>query len=80
MSWDPLLVSSSLYSPAIGKLLDLLRLRGYGSGFLPTISGRSFIGGASAWSCPLLRLSAVSLAFGLAFAVFCGSGGFPRGY
>ena len=54
--------------------------RGYGSGFLPPTSGRSFIGGASAWSCPLLRLTAVSLAFGLAFAVFCGSGGFPRGY
>ena len=54
--------------------------RGYGPGFLPPTSGRSFIGGASAWFCPLLRLTAVSLACGLAFAVFCGSGGFPRGY
>ena len=54
--------------------------RGYGSGFLPPTSGRSFIGGASAWSCPLLRLTAVSLAFGLAFAVFFGSGEFPCGY
>ena len=54
--------------------------RGYGSGFLTPTSGRSFIGGASAWFCPLLRLTAVSLACGLAFAVFCGSGGFPRGY
>ena len=54
--------------------------RGYGSGFLPPTSGRSFIGGASAWFCPLLRLTAVSLAYGLAFAVFCGGGGFPRGY
>ena len=54
--------------------------RGYGSSFLPPTSGRSFIGGTSVWSCPLLRLTAVSLAFGLAFAVFCGSGGFPRGY
>ena len=54
--------------------------RGYGSGFLPPTSGRSFIGGASAWFCPLLRLTAVSLTCGLAFAVFCGSGGFPRGY
>ena len=54
--------------------------RGYGSGFLPPTSGCSFIGGASAWFCPLLRLTAVSLACGLAFAVFCGSGGFPRGY
>ena len=53
--------------------------RGYGSGFLPPTSGRSFIRGASAWFCPLLRLTAVSLACGLAFAVFCGGGGFPRG-
>ena len=28
----------------------------------------------------VLRLTAVSLACGLAFAVFCGSGGFPRRY
>ena len=48
--------------------------------FLPPTSGRSFIGGASAWFCLLLRLTAVSLACGLAFAVFCGSGGFPSGY
>ena len=48
--------------------------------FLPPTSGRSFIGGDSAWFCLLLRLTAVSLACGLAFAVFCGSGGFPRGY
>ena len=48
--------------------------------FLPSTSARSFIGGASAWFCLLLRLPAVSLACGLAFAVFCGSGGFPRGY
>ena len=47
--------------------------------FLPT-SGRSFIGGTSAGSCLLLWLTAVSLAFGLAFAVIYGSGGFPRGY
>ena len=80
MSWDPLLVSSSLYSPAIGKPLDLPRFRGYGSGFLPPTSGRSFIGGTSAWSCPLLRVTAVSLAFGLATAVFCGGGGFTHGY
>ena len=48
--------------------------------FLPPTSGCSFIGGASAWFCLLLRLTAVSLACGLAFAVFCGSGGFPCGY
>ena len=29
---------------------------------------------------PASALTAVSLAFGLAFVVFCGSGGFPRGY
>ena len=78
MSWDPLLVSSSLYSPAIGNPLGLPRFRGYGSGFLPPTSGRSFIGGTSAWSGPLLRVTAVSLAFGLATAVF--RGGFTHGY
>ena len=54
--------------------------RGYGSGFLPPTAGRSFIGGASACSGSLLRLIAVSPAPGLAFAVFCSGGGFPRGY
>ena len=48
--------------------------------FLPPTSGRSFIGGASAWFCLLLWLTAVSLACGLAFAVLRGVGGFPRGY
>ena len=80
MSWDPLLVSSSLYSPVIGKPLGLPWFRGYGSGFLPPTSGRSFIGGTSAWSGPLLRVTAVSLAFGLATAVFRGGGGFTHGY
>ena len=80
MSWDPLLVFSSLYSLAIGKPLGLPRLRSYGSGFLPPTSGRSFIGGTSAWSCPLLRVTAVSLAFELATAVFRGGGGFTHGY
>ena len=59
---------------------SFLVFRGYGSGFLYLTSGRSFIRGASPWSCLLLRLTAVSLTFGLAFAVFCGSGGFLRGY
>ena len=49
--------------------LSIFLVRGYGSGFPPTTSGRSFIGGTSAGSCPLLWLTAVSLAFGLAFAV-----------
>ena len=50
------------------------------SGFLPPTAGRSFIGGTSACSGPLLRLTAISLAFELATAVFRGGGGFPRGY
>ena len=50
------------------------------SGFLPPTAGRSFIGGTSACSGPLLRLTAISLAFELATAVFCGGGGFPRWY
>ena len=50
------------------------------SGFLTPAAGRSFIGGTSACSGPLLRLTAISLAFGLATAVFRCGGGFPRGY
>ena len=46
--------------------------------FLPPTSGRSFIGGSSAWFCLLLWLTAVSLACGLAFAVL--GSGFLRGY
>ena len=34
--------------------------RGYGSGFLPPTAGRSFIGGTSAWSGPLLRVTAAA--------------------
>ena len=48
--------------------------------FLPPASGRSFIGGASAWFFLPLWLTAVSLACGLASAVLLGGGGFPRGY
>ena len=48
--------------------------------FLPPASGRSFIGGASAWFFLPLWLTAVSLACGLAFVVLLGGGGFPRGY
>ena len=68
------------YTPWRLGNLSIFLVRGYGSGFLPPTSGRSFIGGTSAGSCPLLWLTAVSLAFGLAFAVIYGSGGFPRGY
>ena len=49
-------------------------------GFLPPTSARSFIGGTSAWSGPLLRVTAVSLAFVLATAVFLGGGGFTQGF
>ena len=78
--------SSGVLGPSVGLQFPLLsgdwktsRLRGYGSGFLPPTSGRSFIGGTSVWSGPLLRVTAVSLAFGLATAVFRGGGGFtPR--
>ena len=48
--------------------------------FLPPASGRSFIGGASAWFFLPLWSTAVSLACGLALAVLLGGGGFPRGY
>ena len=57
-----------------------LGFRGSGPGFLPPTSGRSFIGGASAWFCLLLWLTAVSLTCGLAVAVFRDGGGFPHRY
>ena len=83
--------SSGVLGPSVGLQFTLLSgdwktsrsssvFRGYGSGFLPPTSGRSFIGGTSAWSGPLLRVTAVSLAFGLATVVFRGGGGFTHGY
>ena len=82
--------SSGVLGPSVGLQFTLLfgcwktsrsssDFRGYGSGFLPPTAGRSFIGGTSAWSGPLLRVTAISLAFGLATAVFRGSG-FTHGY
>ena len=59
---------------------SFLVFRGYGSSFLPPTASRSFIGGTSAWSGPLLRVTDVSLAFGLATAVFRCGGGFTHGY
>ena len=50
------------------------------SGFLPPTAGRSFVGGTLACSGPLLRVTAISLAFGLATVVFCCGGGFTPGY
>ena len=83
--------SSGVLGPSVGLQFPLLSgswktsrsssdFRGYGSGFLPPTDGRSFIGGTSACCSSLLRLTAVSPAIGLAFAVFCGGGGFPRVY
>ena len=83
--------SSGVLGPSVGLQFSLLSgnwktsrsssvFRGYGSGFLPPTAGRSFIGGTSACSGSLLWLTAVSLAFELAIAVFCGGGGFPHGY
>ena len=79
--------SSGVVGPSVGLQFTLLSgnwktprsssdFRGYGSGFLPPTAGRSFIGGTSACSGPLLRLTAISLAFELVTAVFRGGGGF----
>ena len=57
-----------------------IRSRWLLSGFLPPTAGRSFIGGTSACSGLLLRVTAISLAFGLATAVFRCGGGFTRRY
>ena len=80
-SWGPLLVPGPLYSPATEILSFFLgSFEVVDEGFLPPTADRSFIGGTSACSGPLLRVTAISLAFGLATAVFrCGSG-FTRGY
>ena len=83
--------SSGVLGPSVGLQFTLLSgdwetsrsssvFRGYGSGFLPPTAGRSFIGGTSAWSGPLLWVTAISLAFGLATAVFRYGGGFMHGY
>ena len=50
------------------------------TGFLPPTAGRSFIGGTSVCSSLLLRVTSISLAFGLATAVFHCGGGFTRWY
>ena len=73
--------SSGVLGPSVGLQFPLLsgnwktsrsssNFRGYVSGFLPPTAGRSFSGGTSACSSPLLRLTAISLAFELAIAVF----------
>ena len=74
---SPSLVASSRRS---GGSTGLPRYEVLDQVFLPPASGRSFIGGASAWFFLPLWLTAVSLACGLAFVVLLGGGGFPRGY
>ena len=74
---SPSTVASSRRS---GSSTGLPRFEVLDQVFLPPASGRSFIGGASAWFFLPLWLTAVSLACGLAFAVLLGGGGFPRGY
>ena len=80
-SWGLLLVPCSLYSPATEILSFFLgSFEVVHEGFLPSTAGRSLIGGTSACSGPLLRMTATSLAFGLATAVFRYCGWFTRGY
>ena len=67
------------YTPWRLGNLSIFLVRGCGSGFPPPTSGRSFIGSTSAGSCLLLWLTAVSLAFGLAFAVIYGAVGSRAG-
>ena len=76
LCWSP--VRSTLRNWKISR--SSLDFRGYGSGFLPPTAGRSFIGGTSSWSGSLLRVTANSLAFGLATAVFRCGGGFAHEY
>ena len=72
--------SVTVRSCVLSRRLESSRSRCLLSGFLPPTAGRSFIGGTSACSGPLLRVTAISLAFGLATAVFRCGGGFTRGY
>ena len=78
--WRPGTLCWSPVPSTLRQLENISIFLGYGSGFLPPTAGCSFIGGTSACSGSLLRLTAVSLAFELAIAVFCGGGGFPHGY
>ena len=64
----------------LGTLSVFLGFEVLDPGFLPPTSGRSFIGGTSARSGLILRVTAVSLAFGLATAVFRGGFRFTHGY
>ena len=60
-SWGPLLVPGSLYSPATEILSFFLgSFEVVDEGILPPTADRSFIGGTSACSGPLLRVTAIS--------------------
>ena len=76
LCWSP--VHSTLRQ--LENLSVFLGFSRFWIGFLPPTAGRAFIGGTSAWSGPLLRVTAISLAFGLATAVFRCGGGFTHGY
>ena len=79
--WGPLLVPGSFTLRQLkSSRSSSTRSRWLLSGFLPPTAGRSFIGGTSTCSGPLLRVTAISLAFGLATAVFRCGGGFTHGY
>ena len=80
-SWGPLLVPGSLYSPATEILSFFLgSFEVVDEGFLPPTAGRSFIGGTSVCCDPLLRVTAISLAFRLATVIFRCGGRFTRSY
>ena len=81
VSWGPLLVPCSLYSTATEILSFFLgSFEVVSEGFLPPTAGRSLTGGTSACSSLLLRVTATSLAFGLAIAVFRYCGWLTLGY
>ena len=69
-------VTYSLFS-SVGRFAGPPRLEVLGR-ILPPASGRSLLGRLSV--VPAAWLTAVSLACGLAFAVFLDGGGLPRGY
>ena len=74
--WGPLLVPGSIYSPATEILSFEVVVEWFSSSHCWSLLHR----GTSACSGPLLWVTAISLAFGLATAVFRCGGGFTHGY
>ena len=74
--WSPVCFTLRLLKTSHSSL-DLSRLL---MGFSPSHCWSLLNGGTSAWSGPLLRVTAISLAFGLATAVFRCGGRFTCGY